>query len=468
MTPTTVPAAYAGNASLVIPEFRALCGAPLRGRIFGYVIIPFLIAYISSIQIPGLRWSPVTLLVGMIMLFAVYDWLPDHFRLLNADRRALVLFFMLSLFDAVTQYWFIGTIPAVVISAGSVCCYFLITYQGACAFEKAARVFYFLLGVSMTVFLIGLLSPSVASALNPFLPALDRFNQARFRGLARAEHILAYHLVFFWIWSFVKFLSVRRVTKKLPFAVCCAVSSLALLIQGSRMGLISITLVMLIIIGVVQNLRTPKLTLMTAALLILCIAWLSAPIFQTYNRNLHAQERGTVLDRMQADEDFELRFSMQRHALEIISQNPLGLRASGKEWEGEIRPRMREYFIGTEGALSVHNQFLYAIMNNGWIFGGIVILLVGYALGISIQMLRRASLAVAGSEWDVILPACFIADCLNGCVHHAGFLNEPVSAVVLLLLLVRHSLTTRAISNAAISARHLLHWRRHDTSWAHR
>jgi hypothetical protein len=84
-------------------------------------------------------------------------------------------------------------------------------------------------------------------------------------------------------------------------------------------------------------------------------------------------------------------------------------------------------------------------------------------------MLRRASLAVAGSEWDVILPACFIADCMNACVHHAGFLNEPVSAIVLLLLLARHSLMLReAFTNGGSCLRSSIDGRLQDVHWVRR
>src|SRR6185369_10913995 len=99
------------------------------------------------------------------------------------------------------------------------------------------------------------------------------------------------------------------------------------------------------------------------------------------------QSRGSVIERFQSGEDLDVRSGIQLAALNIILQNPFGLRAAGKDWDTEIY-RQTNLFSTSESVVAVHNAFLGYMLENG-IFAGLILLaILVYCLKIALQMLR--------------------------------------------------------------------------------
>lgn len=413
-----------------------------HGPLLDIFVAIFLLFFISSAQVPGWDLSPIALLtpIGFAYLVFTKRWIPRYFS--KEDRRAFWGFCFLIAYNLFSLVMFKSNIGSFIISVSILVAGGFIIYYGCYPklLERFIIIFFCILFLSLILFIVSTYSSGIANRLESILSMRDRADRLVPKGLARASFTFGYQMSALWLFLMYKYSNFKgNNVGRLLIMLAIAATSWALYIQGTRSGVFSILVALLALIISAPGTRRlimPWLIFSCAGYLFINIAssgWLdqskSADWFQS---------RGSVIERFQNEDDLEVRFGMQLAALDIIIQNPFGLRAAGKNWDTEIY-QQTNLFSTSESVVAVHNAFLGYMLENG-IFAGLLLLaILFYCIKIALQMLR-----LCGSENTIIsntaiIPMCFIADQCNALFHNACFINEPFSAALFFLLIAQNS-----------------------------
>ena len=194
--------------------------------------------------------------------------------------------------------------------------------------------------------------------------------------------------------------------------------------------------VVLAVIVTILIFSLQKFSRMIPILLVYVLATASA----YYINNIVPEGTETLLTRLDG-KDIKARVGWQVTALEVIAENPLGLSISEKTWEEEAVQGGADFSLFGDEATAVHNSFLGAMLNYGWLGIALVMSIALYLIKNIRQVLRYNIENVPYIECCKILAYVMVALTVQAMFHNASYLtNETVSCLVLGTFLVGASM----------------------------
>jgi hypothetical protein len=177
--------------------------------------------------------------------------------------------------------------------------------------------------------------------------------------------------------------------------------------------------------------------------ILLAFALASAGAF--YMNDKLQEGTDTLLSRFD-DKDVNARVGWQVTALRVISENPLGLSISKKSWEDEAVQGGADFSSFGNEATAVHNSYLGAMLDYGWLGIGLLISIALYLIRNIWWVLRINIENVPYIDYCKVLAYVLIALTVQALFHNASYLtNESASCLIISAFLIGVSMMKHGI-----------------------